>query len=170
MSLRAMVESDAWRETFPGVETVKAASGLKYNTDEWSLAPGGQPFKGRIHPSVFAVGRGGSVIGSRADLVLADDLLNDESANSPRQRETGERWIYNSLMSRAKSKTGRIVMIGNAWHPEDFYSRMLREQRGFVVCKMATLSDQEDGYYATLTYPDDWPYEVIGERMGQAKV
>lgn len=170
LSLRAMCESAAWQATFTGATLLTAATGFKYTTEEWSLAPNGRPRAGRLHPTVFSVGRGGSVIGSRADLVIADDLLDMDSTRTQAQRKLGEQWIHSSLISRAKSKTGRVIMIGNGWHPEDFYSQMLRDSKGFVVVRMATMSESEGGYFADITYPDDWQHEMLGERVGAAEV
>lgn len=170
LSLRAMCESPVWKATFGGVDILAAAKGFKYTTEEWSLAPNGRPGAGRLHPTMFSVGRGGSVIGSRADLVIADDLLDMDSTRTQAQRELNERWIHSSLISRAKSKTGRVIMIGNGWHPEDFYSQMQRDSKGFVVVRMGTLSADPSGFYADITYPDDWPHEVLGERLGIAEV
>ena len=168
LSLRTTCESAAWRATFPNVDLVKAADGLKYTTEEWSLAPNGKPRVGRLHPSLFSVGQGGSIIGGRADLIVADDLLDMDSTRTQSQRELSTRWIHSSLISRAKSKTGRVIMIGNGWHPEDFYSQMMRESLGFVVVRMATMSDDPTGFYVDITYPDDWTHEVLGERVGAA--
>lgn len=168
LSLRAMVESPAWQAVFPGVLPVKASVGLKWTTAEWSVAPGGQPRAGRIHPTVFAVGRGGSVIGSRADLLIGDDLLDFDSTRTQHQRQMGEAWIHNSFLSRVKARTGRAVIIGNAWHADDYYAKARREG-GWVVCHMGLLGDGAD-VYATLTWPDGWPAEArLGEPVGQAE-
>lgn len=168
MTLRTMVETEDWQSTFRGISPVKAADGFKWNADEWSLAPNGTPRQGRLHPTMFATGRGGSVIGSRADLVIADDLLDFDSTRTQHQRETDSRWIHSTLLSRRKARVGRVIVIGNAWHPEDYYSKAEREG-GWVVCKTRTLSDSKE-VYADLTYPDDWQGPILGEVVGGAKV
>lgn len=168
MTLRTMVETPDWQSTFRGVLPIKAADGFKWNTDEWSLAPSGTPRQGRLHPTMFAVGRGGDVIGSRADLIIADDLLDFDSTRTQHQRETDSRWIHSTLLSRRKAKVGRVIVIGNAWHPEDYYSKAEREG-GWVVCKTRTLSEGQN-VYADLTYPDDWQGPMLGEVVAGAKV
>lgn len=168
LSLRAMVESPAWQAAFPGILPVKASVGLKWTTAEWSVAPAGQPRPGRIHPTVFAVGRGGSVIGSRSDLLIGDDLLDFDSTRTQHQRSQGEQWIHNSFLSRVKARVGRAMIIGNAWHADDYYAKA-RRQGGWVVCHMSLLGDGPD-VYATLTYPDNWTHEVLGEPIGQAAI
>ena len=166
LSLRAMVTKPEWRDTFPGVSPIYAADGgLKWSTQEWSLAPEGKPFPGRLHPTVSAYGTGGTIEGARADLVLGDDLLNFEMARSPTEREKTEGWAHASFLSRRKSRVGRAVIIGTSWHPEDYIART-RAAGDWVVCHISLLGDGED-FYATLTYPDKWDGERIGEPVGQ---
>lgn len=164
MSLRTMVESEAFRKTFPGVIPVKSAKGLKWVPNEWSLAPDGIPHPGRLHPTVAAYGTGGSVIGSRADLVVCDDLLDFDNTRTAHQRETVNQWIHNSLLSRRKSRTGRVIMIGTAWHHADFYS-IARKSGTWVVCHVPLLTEGPE-VAAHITYPDDWPYEKLGDPIG----
>ncbi len=168
LGLRATVESAEWQATFPGILPIKAARGAKWETSEWSLAPGGKPRPGRLHPTVAAYGTGGSVIGARADLVLADDLLDFDNSRTAHQRGLVETWLHTSLLSRLKSKTGRAIMIGTAWHTEDIYAKARREGN-WVVCHIPLLSDSNE-VYADLTYPDGWPYEMLGEPASEARL
>jgi hypothetical protein len=163
MSLRTMVEHQAWRATFPGVLRAK---GMKWDPLEWSVAPDGQPTAGRLHPTVAAYGTGGAITGSRADLVLADDLLDFENSRTAHQRMLVEQWLHNSLLTRRKSRTGRAIVIGTAWHSADIYAKA-RKEGGWVVCHTPLLSESGE-VYATLSYPDDWPHPPLGERVAQA--
>lgn len=166
LSLRQMTEDSTWLATFPEVRPVKSNRGLKWSTDEWSLAPGGNPRPGRLHPTVAAYGTGGSVIGSRADLVIADDLLDFDNSRTAHQRQFVESWLHNSLLSRRKSRTGRTIMIGTAWHHDDIYSKARREN-GWVVCHIPLLSDDSQ-VFANLTYPDGWEFKKFGDPIGKA--
>lgn len=163
LSLRSMVETQEWQRTFPGV---KRAVGLEWLSARWSLAPDGVPTPGRLHPTVSAYGTGGSITGSRADLVIADDLLNFENSRTQHQRWLVNQWLHNSLLTRLKSGTGRIVVIGTAWDSDDIYAKA-RKGGGWVVCHTPLLSASA-AVYAFLTYPDDWPYERLGEPLAQA--
>jgi len=164
LSLRTMTETAEWQATFPGVAR---AGGMKWDPVEWSLAPNGKPRAGRLHPTVAASGTGGPVIGSRADVVVADDLLDFENSRTARQRGLVEQWLHNSLLSRLKSRTGRAVVIGTAWHHDDIYAKA-RKEGGWVVCHVPLLSDGER-VYATISYPDNWPYERLGEPIADAQ-
>lgn len=168
LAIRTQVESAAWQLTFPGVLPVTADRGLRWSSLEWSLAPDGQPHPGRLHPSVSAYGTGGSVIGSRADQVIADDLLDYDNTRTQYQRELVETWFHNSLLSRRKARTGRVLIIGTAWHHADLMSKIKREGQ-WVICHMPLLQEGRE-FYATITYPDDWPYETMGKPIGQASL
>jgi hypothetical protein len=161
MSLRATVESQAWNQTFPGLKRVP---GLPWRTHEWSLAPDGLAHAGRLHPTLAAYGTGGSVIGSRADLVVADDLLNQENSRTAGSRAFVEMWMHQSLLSRRKSGTGRAVVIGTAWHHDDLYHN-LKRQGGWVVCHVPLLAEDER-VTATLTYPDEFDGDILGNPVG----
>lgn len=167
VSLRAMVTTEAWQETFPGVLPVRAHDGgLKWETTEWSLAPDGVPFPGRLHPTIAAYGTGGAIVGSRGDLVLGDDLLNYESSRSPTWRLRTEEWAHTSFLSRRKAGIGRAAVIGTSWHPEDYLAK-IREAGDWVVCHLPMLSEGPN-VYATITYPDDWEYPMLGQPMAGA--
>lgn len=169
LSLRNLVESETWRATFPNILPVKSAEGLVWSVDEWSLAPNGIPSPGRIHPTIAAYGTGGSVIGARADLLVGDDILDFDSTRTAHQRGTVETWFYNSFLSRRKSNTGRIVLIGTSWHHADLYSK-LRTEGNYVVVHLPLLSPGEE-VYATITYPDNFPEDqMLGESISQPTI
>lgn len=161
LALRTMVESERWRETFPGV---LPARGMTWEQREWSLAPDGSPKPGRIHPTVSAYGTGGSVTGSRADLLVVDDILDFDNTRTEHQRKLVWEWVHNTLLRRVKSG-GLVRAIGTAWTHDDVYAR-LRKESDWVICHMPLLSPSEE-VYAYLTYPDDWPYETLGEAPSQ---
>lgn len=157
LSLRVTVEQAIWQATFPGV---RRAIGLPWKVHEWSLAPNGIPHAGRLHPSVAAYGTGGAVIGSRADVIIADDLLDFRNTGTAHQRAFVESWFHSILLSRRKSQTGRIIVIGTSYHHDDLYERIKRDG-SWVVCHMPLLSNTQQ-VIATLTYPDLF----VGTRLG----
>lgn len=165
LSLRTMTENAEWRETFPHV---LPAQGMTWDSMTWSLAPYGMPSPGRLHPTIAAYGTLGNITGSRANEVIGDDLLDFENTRTQNGRETVNTWVHNSFLPRRKSRVGRALMIGTAWHHDDAYSRA-RDAGGFVVCRTPLLSDGPD-VYAILTYPDDWQYEKLGEPLGRAEL
>lgn len=166
LALRNLVDQPGYVKTFPSVLPVKGRGGyggLKWGTNEWSLAYNGEPTPGRLHPTLAAYGTGGSVIGSRADLVIADDLLDFDNTRTAHQRKLVETWLHNSLLSRRKSRTGRVIVIGTAWHHDDIYSKA-RKEGDWVICHTPLLSAGKD-VYANLTYPAGYRGTILGQRV-----
>lgn len=162
MALRVMTESEAFNLTFP---SIARAGGLKWDSMAWSVAEDGEPRPGRLHPTLSAYGTGGAITGSRANLSVGDDILDFENTRTDHQRKTVRKWVHNSFLTRLKSRTGRAIFIGTAWTHDDAYAEMRKGGR-YVVCHTPLLSESEQ-VFATLTYPDDWPYERIGEPIGR---
>jgi hypothetical protein len=162
LSLRAMVDTPDWQACFPDIKPVRGSKGLKWESMQWSVAPFGVPYPGRIHPTVAAAGTQGTVIGGRARLVIGDDLLDYDSTRTAFQRDATHQWAHNSFFSRSVAQIGRKILIGNAWHHDDLYARAQDPKSGWVVCHIPILS-ATNKVYATLTFPDNWNYNVIGE-------
>ena len=159
-SLRLLVESPEFEAAFPGI---RRAAGMPWTRTEWSVAPhGGLPRPGRLHPSFFAVGVQGDVIGSRARLAVGDDILDHENTRTAHQREIVHDWFHKSFLSRRMSRVGRSIVIGTAWHHDDTYARM-RSGGDWVVCHVPLLSEGD------LVAADVWyPEGFAGERLGTA--
>lgn len=71
-------------------------------------------------PSVVAVGIGGQIYGSRCDLIILDDAVDDQNAH---QYEKQFDWLTRTVMSRAKA--GKILLVGTRVAPHDLYSHVL---------------------------------------------
>lgn len=166
-SLRVMIESAAFRSIFPGV---KQARNLTWEMVEWSVAEEGLVRPGRLHPSVSAYGTGGAITGSRADIALGDDILDFENTRTQHQIDTVYKWVHNSLLSRVKARRGRSILIGTPWTHNDAYATLI-SHGGYVVCRTPILSREPDGeVYGTITYPDNWPYPMIGEVRNDPRI
>ncbi len=163
LALRNIVSSDEFKLTFPGV---CAAAGMSWREDEWSVAPNGTPHDGRLHPTVSAYGTGGSITGSRAAWLIGDDILDFDNTRTQGSRNTTDTWLHKSLLSRSAAKTGRVVIIGNAWHHDDSHAR-LRQNPEWATCHIPLLSDGPE-VYATITYPDNYAGRPLGKPQGLA--
>lgn len=164
-ALRNLIESPEFAETFP---TVLPAEGMPWKTQEWSVAEDGQPHPGRLHPTVSSYGTGGSITGSRARWLIADDILDYDNTRTQHQRNMVDAWLHTSLLSRVAADTGRVRMIGNAWHHDDAHAR-LRRSEDWVTCHIPLLSDGKI-VKATITYPDDYVGQPIGRPAGEAVI
>jgi hypothetical protein len=165
VSIRNIVESESFKEIFPDVEKAK---GFKWEQTEWSVAPRGLSRPGRIHPTLFSVGMGGSVIGSRGRLLISDDLLDLNNTRTAAARELTYNWIHSQFLSRQMASLGRVIMIGNSYHHDDAYSR-IKKQNSWTTCHTPLLSNGQS-VYASITYPSSFEGETIGEAMTQAEL
>lgn len=74
--------------------------------------------------NILARGSGQQVQGKRADLVIADDVV-DPKVNTKTElvREELVRW-YRGILTTRLSPTGMAWVIGTRWHPEDLYGSL----------------------------------------------
>lgn len=163
LALRNLVASAEFRETFP---TVGPAEGMVWRTDEWSVAEGGRPHRGRLHPTVRAYGTGGSITGSRGQWIIGDDILDFDNTRTQHQRQLVDTWLHKSFLSRVRARTGIVRLIGNTWHHSDSHA-LLRKSEGWVSCHIPLLSEGPE-VVATITYPDSFGGRPMGEPVGVA--
>lgn len=142
LSLRSMVESEKWRAVFPGIEP---DHNRKWEQKEWSIGTRA----GDLHPTMRSYGTGASITGSRAELLLGDDLLDYNNTRTPGMREVVRNWFDNSFLSRL-TPDGRAIIIGTSWNAADIYAD-LRKLLSWTIIHMPLLSEAEDGYCAFIT-------------------
>jgi hypothetical protein len=152
LSLRTMVENETWQSVFPNVLKDKF---LKWEQKEWSIADAGESKAGRIHPTVRAYGTGSSITGSRADLLLGDDLLDFDNSRTKHGRDLVDEWFHNSFLSRKKAGVGRVIIIGTSWNADDTYARIRKNPIGWTICHVPLMAIDEDGFYARVTRGDN---------------
>lgn len=105
-------------------------------------------------PSVQACGVHGNIMGSRIDLLILDDILDYENTRTPTPREDVWRWVRSSLFSRL-TQNARVIVVGNAWHPDDLLHRLAREP-DFKGYRFPVIDKA-----GNLTWPDRWPKDRI---------
>lgn len=71
-------------------------------------------------PSVQAVGINGAIYGSRCDLIILDDAVDETNVDNFKKQFD---WLTRTVMSRAK--TGKIILVGTRIAPVDLYSYLL---------------------------------------------
>jgi len=127
----------------------------------WELEDGGK---------FVAVGRGGSVTGHGAHLLLLDDLIkNVQEAYSENVRDTIWDWYKTTLYTRTEDGAG-IVVVNTRWHTDDLVGRLLRDEgEKWTVLKLPAVADMDyvfgehvyrDG--ETL-WPEKFPLEAVNE-------
>ena len=165
LALRNIIESAAFAQTFPDV---RPAAGMPWTGVEWSVAKDGKPHAGRLHPTVAAYGTGGSIGGSRAYLLIADDILDDDNTRTQHQRGVVDTWFHKMLLSRLVARDGRAIVINNAYHHADTVAQ-LRQSEAWVTCHTPLLTEGTE-VIAHLSYPDDYQGVPIGRPSGAAEL
>jgi len=79
---------------------------------------------GEKDPTVEALGMGGQIYGSRADLIIMDDCIVSANAN---QAETQISWLESEVENRVRD--GKIVIVGTRLAPLDMYSELRNGER-----------------------------------------
>lgn len=107
--------------------------------------------------SVQAIGVGSSVMGSRIDDLILDDVLTHDNTRTDHHRAEFKLWFDKTIMSRL-SANASVAFIGNAWHPMDQMHQLAAQ--GWVWRKFPVL-DPESGLP---TWPEKWPTSRIEEK------
>lgn len=120
---------------------------------------------GEKDPTVEALGMGGQIYGSRADLIILDDCIVSSNAAQFEQQIT---WLESEVESRAFD--GKIIIIGTRIQPTDLYSELQRGDRYLSGETPWTVLRQP----AVLEYADDpsqwktlWPASSNPMETGQ---
>jgi hypothetical protein len=67
---------------------------------------------------------GASLLGSRLDVVIADDLDSLATTSTPAARDATWRWFVATVLSRL-APGGRVVVLSTTWHAEDTLHRFV---------------------------------------------
>ncbi len=157
---RNVCQSDMHGCVFPGSRVRRDSS----SGSLWELEEGGK---------FVAVGRGGSVTGHGAHLLILDDLIkNVQEAYSENVRDTVWDWYKTTLYTRIEDGAA-IVIVNTRWHTDDLVGRLMSEEgRKWTVLKLPAIADA-DYAYGDYTYregetlwPGKFPIETVLETKG----
>ena len=135
-TIRTVVEeSPEWKSTFRGVEPDHRRG---WSADGFFLKGPEKRKREQKDPTVVFTGGGGPVIGRRADGVIIDDAVDEETARSETLMEARKLWIRRSVFSRLKPGGWRII-AGTLWADGDVVDTA--EQSGdYVTIRMQARS------------------------------
>jgi len=137
--------------------------------DKWAEALITVVREGAIkEPSIQAFGSTGKLTGARLDWVLVDDIHGEDNVRTKDQRDKVHQWFYSTPMSRL-GPTARVILIGNAWHPDDLLHRLERE--GWPTYRFPVIVSEELAHkfpddklqIGQPTWPERWPLKRIDE-------
>ena len=117
------------RLTHPRYADLQAAfgpvDGYKATADQWSstrIYLGGEARdNGEKDPTIEALGMGGAVYGSRAHLIVLDDVVTLSNAG---EWEKQQDWIRQEIASRLPPGGGQLLVVGTRVAPVDLYKEL----------------------------------------------
>src|SRR5947209_3751566 len=104
-----------------------------------------------IGPSVAAFGVGAGSTGTRADLLVCDDVVDVRAMHSRAERDRVADYFTNNLMNLLEPD-GRFWGLCTPWHADDLNARLKRNP-AYAVFRRAVGPDLEP------VWPEKWPRE-----------
>jgi len=102
-----------------------------------------------------------SLTGSRIDHFLIDDILTFDNTRTQEQRERVLQWLMSSTIMGRVEAAGRVIFLGNAFHPEDAMHK-LAQNLGWHFAKFPVYDDRGEP-----AWPARWPRERIEKRRSE---
>lgn len=112
-----------------------------------------------IGPSVAAFGVGAGSTGTRADLLVCDDIVDVRALHSRAERERTAAYFHDNLMNLLEPD-GRFWGLCTPWHPDDLNAR-LKTNTSFALFRRAIGSDLEP------VWPERWTRERLAARRAE---
>ncbi len=109
-----------------------------------------------IGPSVTALGIGAALTGTRADLLVCDDVVDVRSICSAADRERAKTYFRENLVNLLEPG-GRIWTLFTPWHRDDLNAE-LKKNDSYALFRRAIGDDLEP------VWPEKWPRERLEER------
>lgn len=158
-----ILSSTEYQEIFPNV-----TQGTLWKSDRFEIVRPGGSLK---DPTVAAYGLDSkSIMGSRLDLVILDDVDNYASTYTDLQRDKVDGFVTTSVFSRL-TKHHQVIIVGNAWHKEDLIHRLKKRGYPLYVCP-AVVTDQVLKQWPDCPYKKGeplWPEWWSPERLAEKK-
>jgi predicted phage terminase large subunit-like protein len=112
--IRNLVSEDRYKDVFPDM-TLSADSKA---AGRWDTSQGGE---------AFFIGKGGAMTGRGGDIVILDDILDEQDAQSDTSMDNTFEW-YTSGPRQRLQPNGSIIVINTRWRTDDLTGRLLRAQ------------------------------------------
>jgi predicted phage terminase large subunit-like protein len=140
-AVRNIIQQPAFAQVFPGVELKRdsAAADRMETTKDGAL---------------YFVGRGGSITGRGADIIVIDDpLKGHEEADSATIRQQLWDWYNSDITSRFMSDAGSVIIIQTRWHEDDLVGRLTdptnpcyveEEAKQWKIINIPALAEEND--------------------------
>ncbi len=132
--VRNTVSDPRHQEVFPACKLMEDASSMR----RFGTTAGG---------SYFAVGRGGSITGRGADLIIIDDPIKDrEEAQSETLRRSLYEWFCSVAYTRLQPG-GAICIVQTRWHEADLAGMLLSNNpREWEVLSLPAIAETDEEF------------------------
>jgi phage terminase large subunit-like protein len=149
--LRDAIDNNrAIHEVFPELEATSP-----WCADAFTVARPGDI----IGPSVAAFGVGAGSTGTRADLLICDDMVDVRSLHSRADRDRVADYFSNNLMNLLEP-AGRCWVLFTPWHLDDMNARLKRNE-------LYALLRRAIGANLDPVWPGAWPTPLLARRKGE---
>ena len=145
---RDLIKSDWYQVRFGHIYSLKDDSDTKtlFETSKGGLR--------------FATSTGASVTGIGGDIIIADDLVNPEEANSLVQRQSANEWYDITLWSRLNNPAiGSRVVVMQRLHEKDLTGHLLEKGNYEHICIPAEATSQIKPKELVLNYTNGLFFE-----------
>ncbi|PCJ22418.1 MAG: hypothetical protein COA94_09125 [Rickettsiales bacterium] len=115
------------------------------------------------NPTIATYSPGTQILGSRLDLIIADDLHDIKNTLTPLNREKVHRWFRTEVLSRDSPSGTRVWVLGHVWHEDDALHRLVREQE-FKKFKYSCYVENEVSGAREPLIPEIWTLEKLALR------
>lgn len=162
LGTRDIINSEQYQTIFPGTilrPDVKAKA-------KWAIAltegdklnlPGG---------TYTAVGVGGAVTGTGANIIILDDVMKDRAeAESELQRDAAWEYYRSTLYSRLEG-FGAVIVIMQRWHMDDLVGRLLEERDRLIAAK-ESYDDWQIINFPAIAEQDEYYKEKLVRKKGE---
>lgn len=112
-----------------------------------------------IGPSVTALGIGAASTGTRADLLVCDDIVDVRAIRSQADRERVKLYYRENLVNLLEPQ-GRLWNIFTPWHHADLNAELKRHP-SYALFRRAIGNDEDE---LAPVWPEHWPRQRLVER------
>jgi predicted phage terminase large subunit-like protein len=112
-----------------------------------------------LGPSVAAFGIGAASTGTRADLLVCDDVVDVKALASATERDRVASDFFNNLLNLLEPD-GRFWGLCTPWHADDLNAR-LKKNPAFALFRRAVTDNLGP------VWPEKWPTEALAKRRAE---
>lgn len=176
-AVKQYVAADAdYHRVFPWVRPASAEQGGYWRESAIVVERFREDGKPHISkdPSIQAIGAGEAFQGSRLDVILADDIQNQKTTQTPYQRAKMVEWFASAVSSRAEENS-QVSLVATSWHLEDLAHTLVKE-RGYHGVWYSVEPEDEgrpvivDGRTIGVRRLAAWPARWTPARLAQQRV